>query len=417
MSAPQSDGGTTTGARAVRRPLAEPSVEGDAIRPATEPVDPSFRWRDPKRYLWSLGLVVPLLPVAAWASYGSTGIGAFLWMGPVWIFLLIPLLDWVLGEDRANPPDSAVAQLEASRYYRWITYAYLPLQYATLVWAAWLVAHHQLPVIDMVGLALTVGLVGGVGINTAHELGHKRDGTERWLSRVALAQTWYGHFFVEHNRGHHSRVATPEDPASSRFGESFWAFLPRTVVGSVRSAWDLEGGRLQRNGHPAVHPRNKILQAWAMSVVLYGVLIGVLGTRVIPFVLIEVVFGFSLLEVVNYLEHYGLARQRVANGRYERTMPRHSWNSNHVASNLALFNLERHSDHHANPTRRYQTLRHFDEAPQLPSGYGLMLGLATVPPVWRKVMDKRVLALYDGDITRANIQPSKREKVLRAYGG
>jgi alkane 1-monooxygenase len=268
----------------------------------------------------------------------------------------------------------------------------------------------------MVGLALTVGLVGGVGINTAHELGHKRDDTERWLSRVALAQTWYGHLFIEHNRGHHSRVATPEDPASSRFGESFWAFLPRTVVGSVRSAWALERDRLRRNGLPAVHPRNKILQAWAMAVVLYGVLIGVLGTRVIPFVLIEVVFGFSLLEVVNYLEHYGLARQRVANGRYERTMPWHRWNSNHVASNLALFNLERHSDHHANPTRRYQTLRHFDEAPQLPSGYGLMLGLAYVPPVWRMVMDKRVLALYDGDITRANIQPSKREKVLRAYG-
>jgi alkane 1-monooxygenase len=127
------------------------------------------------------------------------------------------------------------------------------------------------------------------------------------------------------------------------------------------------------------------------------------------------VFGFSLLEVVNYLEHYGLLRQKLANGRYERCMPRHSWNSNHVASNVFLYNLERHSDHHANPTRRYQMLRHFEEAPQLPSGYGLMLGIAYIPPLWRKVMDKRVLAMYDGDVTKANIQPTKREKVLAKY--
>jgi alkane 1-monooxygenase len=128
------------------------------------------------------------------------------------------------------------------------------------------------------------------------------------------------------------------------------------------------------------------------------------------------VFGFSLLEVVNYLEHYGLLRQQRDDGRYERCTPEHSWNSNHIASNVVLYQLERHSDHHAHPTRRYQTLRHFDESPQLPSGYGLMLGLAYIPPLWRWVMDKRVLAVYDGDVTKANIQPSKREKVLARYG-
>jgi alkane 1-monooxygenase len=150
--------------------------------------------------------------------------------------------------------------------------------------------------------------------------------------------------------------------------------------------------------------------------VLYGVHIAVYGPRIVPFLVVQALFGLSLLEVVNYLEHYGLLRQKNEQGRYERCAPRHSWNSNHVASNVLLYQLERHSDHHAHPTRRYQTLRHFDESPQLPSGYGLMLGLAYLPPVWRRVMDKRVLDVYDGDVTRANIQPRKRAALLARYG-
>jgi alkane 1-monooxygenase len=372
-------------------------------------------WRDRKRLLWLLGLAVPLLPFGGWYLFRSTGLSVFLWMGPIWILGVIPLLDWIVGEDRSNAPDSAMEHLEQNHFYRWCTYLYLPLQFAGLVWGTWVVSHYSLSWSEVLGFATTIGAVGGIGIANAHELGHKRDDLERWLSRVVLAQTFYGHFYVEHNRGHHSRVATPEDPASSRLGESFWAFLPRTVAGGLRSGWGLEKGRLARHDTRPWSVHNKILQAWAMSVALFGTLIGVFGVKVVPFLVIQAVFGFSLLEVVNYLEHYGLLRQTLANGRYERCMPRHSWNSNHVASNVFLYNLERHSDHHANPTRRYQMLRHFEEAPQLPSGYGLMLGIAYIPPLWRKVMDKRVLAMYDGDVTKANIQPSKREKVLAKY--
>jgi alkane 1-monooxygenase len=372
-------------------------------------------WRDRKRLLWLLGLAVPLLPFGGWQLFRSTGLSVFLWMGPIWILGVIPLLDWIVGEDRSNAPESAMEHLEQNRFYRWCTYLYLPLQLAGLVWGTWVVSHYNLSWSEVLGFATTIGAVGGIGIANAHELGHKRDSLERWLSRVVLAQTCYGHFYVEHNRGHHSRVATPEDPASSRLGESFWAFLPRTVVGGLRSGWGLEKGRLARHDTGPWSVHNKILQAWAMSVALFGTLIGVFGVKVVPFLVIQSVFGFSLLEVVNYLEHYGLLRQKVANGRYERCMPRHSWNSNHIASNVFLYNLERHSDHHANPTRRYQMLRHFEEAPQLPSGYGLMLGIAYVPPLWRKVMDKRVLAMYDGDVTKANIQPSKRKKILARY--
>lgn len=379
--------------------------------------DRTVRWRDHKRYLWLLGLVVPLLPFGAARWVDRLDMDVFWWIGPIWVLAIIPLLDWVFGEDRSNPPDWAVEPLAADRYYRWCTYLFLPLQYAGLVYACWIVTTRDLSWLDQLGYALTVGTVAGVAINTAHELGHKKPKAERWLARVALAQTGYGHFYVEHNRGHHTRVATPEDPASSRLGESFWEFLPRTVVGSLRSAWHLEAKRLRHQGRPVVSLHNDVVNAWLFSVVLFAGLVIGFGPGVIPFLVVQAVFGFSLLEVVNYLEHYGLRREQRPDGRYERCQPRHSWNSNHVASNVLLYQLERHSDHHAHPTRRYQTLRHFDEAPQLPSGYGLMLGLAYVPPLWRRVMDHRVLEMYDGDVTRANIHPRTRARVLARYGG
>ena len=226
-----------------------------------------------------------------------------------------------------------------------------------------------------IGLTLSIGVLGGIGINTAHEMGHKKDSLERWLSKVTLAQTWYGHFYIEHNRGHHVRVATPEDPASARFGEMFWEFLPRSVWGSLRSAWELDAQRMRRLNKSPFNIRNDVLNAWLMSVVFWGVLNAVFGPALIPFMIIQAVFGFTLLETVNYLEHYGLLRQKTANGRYERCTPEHSWNSDHLVTNLFLYHLQRHSDHHANPTRRYQTLRSIDGAPNLPSGYASMIAL------------------------------------------
>jgi alkane 1-monooxygenase len=373
-------------------------------------------WRDPKRYAWLLGLLVPLLPFMAWGLVAVTGLGVFWFWGPLFIFVVMPVLDTVIGKDSANPPESVVKWLEQDRYYRWCTYAYLPLQYVALVGGAALLASGDLGVVEKVGLALTLGCVNGIGINTAHELGHKRASLERWLSKIALAPTGYGHFFVEHNRGHHVRVATPEDPASARMGESFYRFWPRTVSGSLRSALELERERQRSAGRSFWTIRNDILSAWAMSAALFAALVAVFGPGIAPYLVLQAVFGFSLLEVVNYLEHYGLLREKREDGvRYERTQPRHSWNSDNVSSNVLLYHLQRHSDHHAHPTRRFQALRHFDEAPELPSGYATMILLAVFPPLWRRVMDPRVLAHYDGDVRRANIHPAKRERVLRRY--
>jgi alkane 1-monooxygenase len=373
-------------------------------------------WSDGKRYAWLLGIIVPLAPFIAWGFALATGWGGFYFFGPLLVFVAFPLLDIAVGMDSSNPPDSILKYLEQDRYYRWCTYIFIPVQYGGLVLACFLWSSGDLNVLESIGLALTMGVVGGIAINTAHELGHKRENSEKWLSRVALAQTGYGHFFIEHNRGHHVRVATPEDPASSRLGESFWAFLPRTVKGSLTSAWGIEAARLDRLGKSHWSMRNDIVGAWAMTVGLFTVLTIAFGPVVLPYLLLQAVLGFSLLEVVNYLEHYGLLRQKREDGRYQRCMPEHSWNSNNVASNVLLYHLQRHSDHHANPTRRYQALRHVDEAPQLPTGYAGMIVLAWFPPLWRRVMDPRLLDHFEGDVTKANIQPRKRKKILARYG-
>jgi alkane 1-monooxygenase len=386
-------------------------IAGRAVRSSVRP-----DWRDGKRYLWLIGAIVPMFLFLGWGLVNLTGVGLFWWMGPMFVYVVIPLLDLAIGNDPTNPPEDVVAWLEQDRYYRWVTYAFLPLQYLALIAGCWLITTHGgLGVVDKLGIAFTLGALNGIAINTAHELGHKKEHLERWFAKIALAPTGYGHFFIEHNRGHHVRVATPEDPASSRLGESFWAFLPRTVLGSLRNGWGLERSRLHRMGKQTFSARNDVLNAWAMTVMLWVALTAAFGVGILPYLVIQAVFGFCLLEAVNYLEHYGLVRQRLENGRWERVSPRHSWNNNNVTTNLFLYHLQRHSDHHANPTRRYQALRHFEESPQLPSGYATMIVLCYFPPLWRRVMDHRVLAHYNGDVTLANIQPSKRTKVLARY--
>ncbi|TLF70182.1 alkane 1-monooxygenase [Nocardia asteroides NBRC 15531] len=369
-------------------------------------------FRDPKRYLWALGLIAPASALLPSQLVYHTKAEVLWWIGPVIVLIAIPILDWIVGEDGNNPRDEDYEALSADRYYRWCTYLFLPVQLIGLVIACVMWTGDELDVLDKLGLAATVGFVSGIGINAAHELGHRVERAERLLSKIALAQSGYGHFFVEHNRGHHARVATPEDPASARLGESLWEFLPRSVIGGFRSAVQLERSRLARQGRGWWSAGNNILQAWAMSAVLFGSLILVFGPGIIPWLVLQAFVGIGLLEAVNYVEHYGLLRARKPNGRYERCSPRDSWNSDRLVTNIFLFHLQRHSDHHANPGRRYQTLRSTSESPQLPAGYATMLLLAAVPPLWRAVMDPKVAAHYGGDLSLANVAPPKPRRLL-----
>lgn len=393
------------------------------------------QWRDTKRYLWLFGLVAPtsllvILPIVwGFNQLGWTTTSQILfWIGPFLVYILLPSLDLKYGRDGHNPPDAVVEYLENDKYYRYCTYIFIPFQYASVIFGAYLFTATNLSWLGYsdglswpakIGLALSVGVLGGTGINAAHEMGHKKESLERWFSKISLAQTCYGHFYIEHNRGHHVRVATPEDPASARFGESFWEFLPRSVFGGIRSALRIEAARIRRQGRSPWNPRtwlsNDVLNSWLMSVVLWSVLIGIYGSALIPFVIIQAVWGFSMLESVNYLEHYGLLREKTDTGRYERCAPQHSWNSDHLVTNLFLYHLQRHSDHHSNPTRRYQALRSVDQAPELPCGYATLIGVTYLPWLWRAMMDHRVLEHYNGDITKVNISPRHREKILSQY--
>ena len=365
-------------------------------------------WRDKRRYLWLFSTLTMILPIAAWHGATIFGWAWMWWLGPLFVFGVIPLLDRLCGEETENPPESVVPELERDPFYRYAVWLAVLFQYWAFFTAVWVIGTWSLPWYSYLGFAITTGTSMGIAINTAHELGHKPRALEQWLAKIALAPVFYGHFFVEHNRGHHVRVSTPEDPASARLGESFYRFLPRTVFGSLVSAWELEKKRLARQEKPVWHGSNHNLQAWALSIVLWGMLLAWQGWIVLPFLLIQAVFGFQLLEVVNYVEHYGLLRQKKASGRYEPCRPEHSWNSNRRVTNIFLYQLQRHSDHHANATRSYQALRHFDESPQLPGGYASMILLAWIPPLWYRVMDPRVLEHYDGDLDRANIQPGQR---------
>jgi len=373
-------------------------------------------YNDPQRWVWWFSLGVPALIGLGPLLMLWHGDPRMLWWPLFFLYLAVPLADAVVGEARNNPPEWAVPQLEADRFYRYLTYALVPVLWLAFVFAAWFVASHELPWWAQLAMVLNAGAVGGFAINLGHEMGHKHNRLERWLAMLALAPSAYGHFTIEHNRGHHAQVATPEDCASSRMGESIWRFLLREMPGSAKRAWRLETQRLTSEGLGVFSLHNQILQGLLITAVLWAGLLWWLGLGVLPFVLLTALWTNFQLTSANYVEHYGLLRLKQADGHYERCQPRHSWNSNHVFSNWILFHLQRHADHHAHAARRYQALRHFDGAPQLPSGYAGMFLLAYLPPLWFAVMNPRLLQAVERDPARINFAPGQRAALCRAYG-
>ena len=375
-------------------------------------------FKDKKRHLWLLGLAVPTIAMSGLAGYqfGPKKTKKFFAsFGPLFIHGVIPALDKLIGEDTENPPLDAIADLEADPYYSRIVKLFIPLQYATNIYGTYLASCKDTSLADQALLGTLVGMVNGIAINTAHELSHKSGRLEHYLSHLALAPSGYNHFRIEHPYGHHRRVATPEDPASSRLGETFWKFLPRTVIGSFKSAIEIEKNRLERKKLPFFCKENELIHGWAMSAVYHAAMFSKFGVRSVPFQVTQAAYAITLFESVNYIEHYGLKREKKANGQYERTLPEHSWNNNNVVTNLFLYQLQRHSDHHANPTRSFQTLRHFEDAPQLPGGYGAMILPAFIPSWLSKIMDDRVVEHYKGNMEKINIHPDAKEKILEKY--
>ena len=370
---------------------------------------------DRKRWAWALSPVWICMPLLGIALASATGVGAWNWLTLVFWYVILPLADLAIGSDANNPPESAIARLDRQVYYRILTYATVPVHYVILIAAAQYVATAAIGPWSFLGLTLSVGLISGLAINTGHELGHKKTALERTLAKVALGVVGYGHFYVEHNRGHHRDVATPEDPASARLGESIYRFALRELPGAWQRSWRSEAERLARRGQRAWSLDNEVLQPLVITVPLYALLAAALGPRMLIFLPLQAAFGWWQLTTANFIEHYGLLRQKTADGRYERCRPEHSWNANHIATNVILFHLQRHSDHHANPTRRYQCLRNFEGLPELPSGYPAMFALAYVPWAWRWVMDRRVLAWAHGDLSKINLDPGLSARQRARY--
>ena len=379
-----------------------------------------IHYRDRKRWAWLLSVVWPLMPLVGLAAHHYTGYAIALALPLLISYGLMPLLDAIIGEDPNNPPDAVVRQLDGDRYYRWLTWATVPLHFIALIGCAWWVGTQDLSWWAFLILAYVAGTGSGLGLNTAHELGHKHNTLEQWLARLVLAVPAYGHFTVEHGRGHHRWVATPQDHASSRMGESIYGFALRELPGGIRRAWALESQRLQELGLSRWSRHNTLLQSYAITLLLQGSLVAVFGWLMLPFLAVHNVVAWWQLTSANYIEHYGLLRERDASTStgYETPKPHHSWNTNHLVTNLATFHLQRHSDHHAFPSRRYQCLRHFADLPQLPSGYFGMFPLAYVPWAWFRVMDLRLLALPQvrGDLSRVNVDPARRSRLQARYG-
>ena len=371
---------------------------------------------DKKRYMWLLSLLTPMIAVAGPLLFIEFGSEWFLWIYlPIW-YVLFPLLDALLGEDSSNPPESVIEQLEADVYYRIITLLHVPLVLMTFVFLGWFVANYELSSLGYLAAALLSGYIGGHGLNIGHELGHKRYKFDRWMSKIVLAPAAYGHFFIEHNRGHHKHVATPEDPASAKMGESIYRFALRELPGGFLRAYHVEKTRFVKKGLSPWTVQNEFIQTMAMTLGCYLAMAIWLGASVIPYLLIAAFWSMWQLTTANYIEHYGLKRRKLSSGRYEKPQPKHSWNSNHIFSNWALFHLQRHSDHHANAARSYQSLRHFDDLPSLPNGYFGMYILAYIPWLWFKVMDKRLVTVTKRNLDEINMLPTKQERLMRKYG-
>ncbi len=314
-------------------------------------------------------------------------------LGPSWgpvvpitfAFVLVPILDAILGVYPRNPTVAEQARWNKPWVWGFWTYTYTISHFALLATGFAVVEAASWPMIALYALAVGV-YTGGLGITVAHELAHKRGLFPRFTANALLCTVWYQHFYVEHVRGHHMNVATPDDPASARRGESSFRFLARTYVHSYLHALKIESKRIGKTWSP----RNQILQGFAAQVALTVLVAGFLGPKAFAFFLAQSFIAFTLLELVNYVEHYGLSRRPLENGRYEKVTHLHSWNSSHWFSNALLFNLQRHSDHHAAAHLPFTSLRHFDDSPQLPSGYPGMLMLSAIPPLWFLVMDPKV---------------------------
>jgi alkane 1-monooxygenase len=317
--------------------------------------------------------------------------GYWVWATPVFAFVCIPVLELIFSVDTNNLDPSEADNKLKKTIFDWLLYLNLPIVFCLVIYELSIVSNHTLQTYELIGLIFSVGIVLGVnGINVAHELGHRQTTNERFLGKALLLPSFYMHFYIEHNFGHHLHAATPEDPATARYNQSVYSFWFTSTIRQYFSAWKIQNKLLKTNKQSFFSVKNDMLWYVIFQTIYLVVVAQLFGTTALWFALFSGIVGFVLLETVNYIEHYGLIRLKTKSGRYERVKEIHSWNSNHVIGRIVLYELTRHSDHHYKSSKKYQVLDCHDESPQMPYGYPTSMVLAMIPPLWFGIMNKRV---------------------------
>lgn len=330
--------------------------------------------------------------VLAVISFTSTGIAC--WYTMMYSWVLVPGLELIIKPNTSNMAAAEEELAKNDKIFDYLLYLVVFLQIPTLFFFLYSFSNVQLNTVDIIGRIFSMGMLCGVfGINVAHELGHRKNNFEQGLAKLSLLTSMYTHFFIEHNKGHHKNVATPNDPSSARYNEWVYLFYFRTISLTYLHAWHIANDEVRKKGKAAFSMYNEMIQLQLLQFLFIAVIYFTFGWVALLYFFAAAFMGILLLETVNYIEHYGLQRKQTAPDKYERAMPQHSWNSNHAIGRMLLFELSRHSDHHYLASRKYQVLRHHNDAPQLPTGYPGCLLLALVPPLWCSIMNKRIKML------------------------
>ena len=319
------------------------------------------------------------------------GNGILCWLPLLYAFFLVPFLELFLKADPNNLDEVEEALAKKNKVYDYILYAAVLMQYYSL----WLffnsLKQETLNSWDTAGRVISMGLLcGSFGINVAHELGHRVNKLEQTFAKMLLLTSLYMHFYIEHNKGHHKHVATAHDPSTAKYNQSLYAFWPQTLIGTYLSAWKISNEALVKKGKRWYSFQNEMLLFQLIQIAFVCTIYYFFELKVTSLFIVAAIMGGLLLESVNYIEHYGLTRNEIGEDQYERVQPHHSWNSNHIIGRLMLFELSRHSDHHYLASRKYQILRNFENAPQMPTGYPGMILLSLCPPLWFKIMHQQI---------------------------
>jgi alkane 1-monooxygenase len=331
------------------------------------------------------------LTIYVLAGISFTQQGWLTWGTMLYAWFIIPFAELFINPSKKNLDAAEEEMAKQDKVYDYMLYLIVIFQFAALFLFLSSMKATDLQWWEVAGRVFSMGLLCGTfGINVAHELGHRVTKFEQTLAKLLLLTSLYIHFFIEHNKGHHKNVATPEDPSSARYNEPIYIFYFRTIIFSYLSAWKIANDEMKKKGLAVLNLKNEMLQAHIIQIAFVVLIFFVFTPLITLYFLAAAFIGILLLETVNYIEHYGLQRKQTASGNYERAMPGHSWNSSHPLGRLMLFELSRHSDHHYLASRKYQTLQHHDDAPQLPTGYPGSMLLALLPPAWFYVMNRKI---------------------------